>query len=145
MCFCASKVLAHANWRRWANPSLQGQMLYTKRGAACLENMNEQINRLIEKATTLAAWVLICGFAHINSRVKGSAWPSCPPRKDSRQSPSWLELHKISSTLLILGLDKRTYKSQLFMPNGPLWRSRLRPFTSASEGAGCTVLASRRP
>ncbi|KLO12750.1 peroxysomal citrate synthase [Schizopora paradoxa] len=38
-----------------ANPSLQGQTLYTKGDAACLANMDKQIYRLIGKATTLAA------------------------------------------------------------------------------------------
>jgi len=38
-----------------ANPSLQGQTLFTKGDAACLANMDKQIYRLIGKATTLAA------------------------------------------------------------------------------------------
>ncbi|KAI5117152.1 hypothetical protein M0805_009494 [Coniferiporia weirii] len=38
-----------------ANPSLQGQTLYTKGDAASLANMDKQIYRLIGKATTLAA------------------------------------------------------------------------------------------
>ncbi|KAL1663796.1 citrate synthase-like protein [Schizophyllum commune] len=38
-----------------ANPSLQGQKLFTKGDAASLANMDKQIYRLIGKATTLAA------------------------------------------------------------------------------------------
>ncbi|TFK49950.1 peroxysomal citrate synthase [Heliocybe sulcata] len=38
-----------------ANPSLQGQTLFTKGNAASLANMDKQIFRLIGKATTLAA------------------------------------------------------------------------------------------
>ncbi|KAL1949524.1 hypothetical protein VTO73DRAFT_8405 [Trametes versicolor] len=38
-----------------ANPSLQGQRLYTKGDTASLETMDRQIYRLIGKATTLAA------------------------------------------------------------------------------------------
>jgi citrate synthase len=38
-----------------ANPSLQGQRLYTRGDKASLETMDRQIYRLIGKATTLAA------------------------------------------------------------------------------------------
>ncbi|KAI0027877.1 peroxysomal citrate synthase [Vararia minispora EC-137] len=38
-----------------ANPSLQGQTLYTRSTKAALENMDKQIYRIIGKATTLAA------------------------------------------------------------------------------------------
>lgn len=38
-----------------ANPSLQGQRLFTTGDKASLENMDRQIYRLIGKATTFAA------------------------------------------------------------------------------------------
>lgn len=38
-----------------ANPSLQGQNLFTKKDAASIQNMDKQIFRLIGKAPTLAA------------------------------------------------------------------------------------------
>ena len=43
-----------------ANPSLQGQRLYTKGDKASLETMDRQIYRIIGKATTLAA----CDWSH---------------------------------------------------------------------------------
>jgi citrate synthase len=38
-----------------ANPSLQGQNLFTKKDKASIQNMDKQIYRLIGKAPTLAA------------------------------------------------------------------------------------------
>lgn len=42
-----------------ANPSLQGQQLYTRGNAESLVVMDKQIFRLIGKATTLAACVYV--------------------------------------------------------------------------------------
>ncbi|EJD06612.1 uncharacterized protein FOMMEDRAFT_76742 [Fomitiporia mediterranea MF3/22] len=55
MAILTSAIASLGSFYSEANPSLQGQNLYTKGDSASLANMDKQIYRLIGKATTLAA------------------------------------------------------------------------------------------
>lgn len=77
-----------------ANPSLQGQTLYTKGDAACLANMDKQIFRLIGKATTLAASVFpLLKYSSRYAHICIQDGVPCPPRQEIRHASRGVELH----------------------------------------------------
>ncbi|KAG5651938.1 hypothetical protein H0H81_006880 [Sphagnurus paluster] len=71
-----------------ANPSLQGQNIYTRGDKASLELMDKQIYRLIGKATTLAAHVLSIMFnGDYLTYSLPTAWPTASAKAVNSSRP----------------------------------------------------------
>lgn len=112
-----------------ANPSLQGQNLFTKTDPASLANMDKQIYRLVGKAPTLAAMAY---------RVRQGRDFVVPP-----PGMSYAESYVASSTLR--EETQPDQSSKLPLSTRPSRRARLQTQSRSRQGFRCSLPPARGP
>ena len=117
-----------------ANPSLQGQTLFTKGDAACLANMDKQIFRLIGKATTLAAFVDFLSSVWLCAHhTRPIAWHTVSAKAGSSLHPQLDWATQAREYLPLISKQERAKKItnvKFPLPDGSPWRRRIQTFTS---------------